>query len=164
MAQFIIHPAARLGHVNLKVADMQRALAFYCDVLGFRIRRYRPGGQIAFLGAGESSFDLALVALADPVESPPSANIPGLDHIAIRYPGRRDLARAYQHLLECKVSLIEATDHRIAESLYFVDPDGNQVEIYWERPPEFWFAEDGQIRSQLKPLDLTNLLGALREP
>ena len=161
MSQFTIHPAARLGHVNLKVADMQRALAFYCDILGFRIRRYRPGGRLAFLGAGESSFDLALLALADQEGSPPLANMTGLDHIAIRYPSRRDLARAYQHILACKVSPIEASDHGIAESIYFIDPDGNQVEIYWERPPEFWFAEDGQIRSQVKPLDLANLLAAL---
>jgi catechol 2,3-dioxygenase len=164
MSKFIIHPAARIGHLNLKVADMGRALAFYCDVLGFRIRRYRPGCRLAFLGAGETSFDLAITTDMGQEGSPPSAGCTGLDHFAIRYPSRQDLARAYRHLMECGVELREATDHWIAESLYFDDPDGNQVEIYWERPPEYWFEADGQIRSQLKPLDLTSLLAELNEP
>lgn len=164
MSKFTIHPAARIGHVNLKVADMGRALAFYCNVLGFRIRRYRPGGRLAFLGAGESSFDLALSTATSQGGSPSPVGSTGLDHIAIRYPSRQDLARAYRHLLACGVELREATDHWIAKSLYFDDPDGNQVEIYWERPPECWFEVDGQIRSQLKPLDLATLLTELNEP
>ncbi len=163
MSKFSIHPATRIGHLNLKVIDMERALAFYCDVLGFRVRRYRQGSQLAFLGAGESSFDLALVAIKSQQEVPSSPAASGLDHFAIRYPSRRNLAHAYQHLLECGVELREATDHWIAESLYFDDPDGNLVEIYWERPPEYWFEADGQIRSQLKPLDLADLLAELKE-
>lgn len=147
--------------MNLKVAHMERALAFYCDVLGFRIRRYEPGSWLAFLGAGESSFDLALTTRTSQGGSPPLQDCTGLDHIAIRYPSRRDLARAYRHLLVCGRALTEATDHWVAESLYLADPDGNQVELYWERSPEYWFEEDGRIRSQVKPLDLASLLRAL---
>jgi catechol 2,3-dioxygenase len=164
MSKYVIHPAARLGHVNLKVSAMERALTFYCDVLGFRIRRHQPGSWLAFLGAGESSFDLALTTRTSQGGDPPPSDCTGLDHIAIRYPSRRDLACAYRHLLECGVALTDAADHWIAESLYVADPDGNRVEIYWERPPEFWFEQDGRIRSQVKPLDLADLLTELDEP
>ncbi len=115
MSKFTIHPAARIGHLNLRVANMERALAFYCGVLGFRIRRHRPASRLAFLGAGESSFDLALSTDTSKGGLPPQASCTRLDHFAIRYPSRRDLARAYRHLLECGVELREATDHGIAD-------------------------------------------------
>jgi catechol 2,3-dioxygenase len=157
MEQYTIASATHIGHANLRVADLDRALSFYRDVLGFQVRATPRGGTMVVLGANESSLDLALTAL--PGGSPPPANCTGLDHLAFRYPSRRELARAYRQLRECGIALTEATDYGTNQSLYCSDPDGNGVELYWQVP-----LEEGQLPSQHKPLDLARLLAELDTP
>jgi catechol 2,3-dioxygenase len=154
---YSISPATHIGHANLYVADLERALSFYRDVLGFQVRAFPIGGRMVVLGASEKSLDLALMAL--PGGSPPPVNSTGLHHLAFRYPGRRELARAYQHLRECGIALTEATDYGTNQSLYCSDPDGNGVELYYQVP-----LEEGQLPSQNKPLDLVQLLEELDTP
>jgi catechol 2,3-dioxygenase len=157
MEKYTIAPATHIGHANLKVADLDRALSFYRDVLGFQVRATPRGGGMVVLGASGSSLDLALMAL--PGGSPPPANSTGLDHLALRYPSRRELARAYQHLRECGIRLLEATDYGTNQSLYCSDPDGNGIELYWQAP-----LEEGQLPSQHELLDLAHLLAELDAP
>lgn len=154
MEHYTIASTTHIGHANLRVADLGRALSFYRDVLGFRVRATPRGGEMVVLGASESSLDLALMAL--PGGSPPPANSIGLDHLALRYPSRRELARAYRRLCECGIRLQEATDYGTNLSLYCSDPDGNGVELYWQAP-----LGEGQLPSQHEPLDLERLLAEL---
>jgi catechol 2,3-dioxygenase len=154
MEYYTIASATHIGHANLKVADLDCALSFYRDVLGFQVRATPRGGEMVVLGSSGSSLDLALTAL--PGGSPPPANATGLDHLALRYPSRRELARAYRRLLECGIRLLEATDYGTNQSLYCSDPDGNGIELYWQAP-----LEEGQLPSQHKPLDLARLLAEL---
>ncbi len=162
MDNYTIHPAAHIGHINLKVANMDRALSFYCDVLGFLVRA-RPslprGGVMVVLGAGGRSLNLALTSLPNQEGSPPPPNCTGLDHVAFRYPSQRELARAYRQLRDCGITLTEATDYGTNQSLYCSDPDGNGVELYWQAP-----LEEGQLPFQHKPLDLARLLAELDQP
>jgi catechol 2,3-dioxygenase len=157
MEKYTIASATHIGHANLKVADPERALSFYRDVLGFQVRATPRGGEMVVLGASGSSLDLALMAL--PGGSPPPANCTGLDHLALRYPSRRELARAYRRLNECGIALTEATDYGTNQSLYCSDPDGNGIELYWQAPLQV-----GQFPSQHKPLDLASLLAELDTP
>jgi catechol 2,3-dioxygenase len=157
MEQYTIASATHIGHANLRVTDLDRALSFYRDVLGFQVQATPRGGTMVVLGANESSLDLALTAL--PGGSPPPSNCTGLDHLAFRYPSRRELARAYRQLRECGIALTEATDYGTNQSLYCSDPDGNGVELYWQVP-----LEEGQLPSQHKPLDLARLLAELDTP
>lgn len=154
MNPYTIASATHIGHANLKVADLERALSFYRDVLGFQVRATPRGGEMVVLGSSRSSLDLALMAL--PGSSTPPANSTGLDHLALRYPSRRELARAYQHLRECGIALTEATDYGTNQSLYCSDPDGNGIELYWQAP-----LAEGQLPTLHKPLDLARLLAKL---
>ncbi len=115
MNTYTMPSATHIGHANLKVVDLDRALSFYRDVLGFCVRATPRGGDMVVLGASERSLDLALLAL--PGGSPPAANATGLDHLALRYPSRRELARAYRRLSECGIRLTEATDYGTNQSL-----------------------------------------------
>ena len=151
-----IASTTHIGHANLRVADLDRALSFYRDVLGFRVRAFPQGGKMVVLGTSGSSLDLALMAL--PGGSPAPANATGLDHLAFRYPSRRELARAYRQLLDCGITLTEATDYGTNQSLSCSDPDGNGVELYWQAP-----LEEGQLPPGHQPLDLTRLLAELDE-
>jgi catechol 2,3-dioxygenase len=157
MEHYTIAPTTHIGHANLRVADLGRALSFYRDVLGFQVRATPRGGEMVVLGASERSLDLALMALAG--SSPPPANSTGLDHLAFCYPSRRELAHAYRRLRECGIALTEATDYGTNQSLYCSDPDGNGIELYWQAP-----LQEGQLPSQHKPLDLARLLAELDAP
>jgi|SRR5579862_9118055 len=157
MSNYTISSATHIGHANLYVADLERALSFYRDVLGFRVRATPMGGRMVALGTSERSLDLAL--MTQPGGTPPHANSTGLHHLAFLYPSRRELARAYQQLCDCGITLTDATDYGTNQSLYCSDPDGNGVELYYQAP-----LAEGQLPSQNKPLDLARLLEELDTP
>src|SRR3954452_21925680 len=130
-----IHPEVRIGHVHLKVAELDRALAFYRDVLGFELTQ-RYGHQAAFLSAGGYHHHIGLNTWESQGGSPPHPGSTGLYHLAIVYPTRAELADALRRLIKAGISLEGASDHGVSEALYLRDPDGNGVELYWDRPKE----------------------------
>ena len=155
-----IDPRVDIGHVHLKVADLDRALAFYCGVLGFELTQ-RRGPSAAFLSAGGYHHHLGLNTWESRGGSPPPAGTTGLYHLAIRYPDRRTLADALRRLGAAGVPLEGASDHGVSEALYLRDPDGNGVELYRDRPEAEWpRTADGQLAMYTKPLDLASLLAA----
>ena len=151
-------PATRIGHVHLKVADLERALAFYRDVLGFElIQRY--GKEAAFVSAGGYHHHIGLNTWESRGGSPPPRGTTGLYHTAIIYPSRGDLARAVRRVIEAGVPLQGAADHGVSEAVYLADPDRNGLELYWDRPPEEWPRDaDGTLTMVTEPLDLDELL------
>ena len=152
-----IDPRVDIGHVHLKVADLDRAIAFYSGVLGFDVITRWPGA--AFLSAGGYHHHIGLNTWESAGGSPPPPGTTGLYHVAIRYPDRAALGEALQRLTENRVRLEGASDHGVSEALYLRDPDGNGIELYWDRPREEWpRAADGSIEMISAPLDL----GALR--
>lgn len=153
-----IDAGTRIGHVHLKVADLDRALAFYHGILGFDItQRYGPGA--AFLSAGGYHHHIGLNTWESQGGLPPPAGTTGLYHLAILYPTRAALADALRRLLDAGVALDGASDHGVSEALYLTDPDGNGVELYWDRPQEDWpRTPDGGIAMTTRPLDLKALL------
>ncbi len=156
-----IDPRVDIGHVHLKVADIERALAFYCGVLGFELQQ-RFGEQAAFISAGGYHHHIGLNTWESRGGSPPPPGSTGLYHVAIRYPDRRTLADALRRLVEARVPLQGASDHGVSEALYLSDPDGNGVELYRDRPREEWPREqDGAVAMFTRRLDLE---GLLREP
>jgi catechol 2,3-dioxygenase len=153
-----IDPATRIGHVHLKVADLDRALAFYHGVLGFEITQ-RWGSQAAFLSAGGYHHHIGLNTWESREGSRPAPNSTGLYHLAIVYPTRAQLADALRRLLAAGIQLDGASDHGVSEALYLRDPDDNGVELYWDRPTEHWpYEADGQLAMYSKSLDLPGLL------
>lgn len=153
-----IDPRVTIGHVHLKVADLDRALAFYHDVLGFEITQ-RMGSQAAFLSAGGYHHHLGLNTWESRGGPRPARGTTGLYHIAIRYPERRVLADAYRRVTAAGIALRGASDHGVSEALYVDDPDGNGVELYWDRPPAAWpRTPDGTLAMITQPLDLRSLL------
>jgi catechol 2,3-dioxygenase len=132
-----IDPLVDIGHVHLKVADIDRSLAFYCDVLGFDVKQ-RLGEQAAFIAAGDYHHHIGLNTWESRGGSPPSPGTTGLYHVAIRYPTRAALADALQRVLDADISLTGASDHGVSEALYLQDPDQNGVELYWDRPSGQW--------------------------
>jgi catechol 2,3-dioxygenase len=154
-----IDPGVVIGHVHLKVADLDRAVAFYSDVLGFEVMA-RMGPDAAFLGAGGYHHHIGLNTWQSKGGSPPPPGSTGLFHIAIRYPTRRLLAAALQRLRDAGVPLSGASDHGVSEALYLSDPDGNGIELYWDRPKENWpEPQAGQeVEMYTRPLDLQSLL------
>lgn len=153
-----IDPGTRIGHVHLKVADLERALAFYRDVLGFEVTQ-RYGKEAAFLSAGGYHHHLGLNTWESRGGSPPRAGSTGLYHFAILYPTRAALAEALRRLHTAGISLQGASDHGVSEALYLSDPDGNGIELYWDRPQDQWpRTPDGQIAMYTRPLDLQALL------
>jgi catechol 2,3-dioxygenase len=156
-----IDPRVDIGHIHLKVADIDRALAFYRDVLGFEVTA-RYGEQAAFLSAGGYHHHIGLNTWESAGAPPAPRNTTGLYHVAIRYPDRRSLADALRRLVDAVIPLSGASDHGVSEALYLDDYDGNGVELYWDRPREEWpRLEDGSINMYTKPLDLRGLLAEL---
>jgi catechol 2,3-dioxygenase len=152
-----IDPHVVIGHVHLKVADLERALKFYCGVLGFELQQ-RFGSQAAFISAGGYHHHIGLNTWENEGGSPPPRST-GLYHLAILYPTRAQLADALQRLLAAGIELDGASDHGVSEALYLRDPDGNGVELYWDRPKEKWpRAADGSIAMFTRALDLDALL------
>jgi len=148
----------RIGHVHLKVADLERSLAFYRDVLGFEVTQ-RLGSQAAFLSAGGYHHHIGLNTWESAGGQPPPPNATGLYHVAILYPTRMALADALRRLLKAKVPIEGAADHGVSEAIYLRDPDGNGVEPYWDKPEEQWpRAADGGLAMFTQPLDLDSLL------
>jgi catechol 2,3-dioxygenase len=153
-----IVPQARIGHVHLKVSDLERALRFYHDVLGFELTQ-RFGQQAAFLSAGGYHHHIGLNTWESAGGSPAPEGSTGLYHLAIVYPSRAELANALRRLLKAGIPLEGAADHGVSEALYLRDPDGNGVELYWDRPQEHWpRSPDGGITMFTHPLDLKALL------
>ena len=149
-----------IGHVHLKVSDLDRAVAFYGDVLGFELRQ-RYGHQAAFMAADGYHHHISLNTWESGGGPPPARGTTGLYHLAILYPTRADLGRALRRLVEHGVSLDGASDHGVSEALYLHDPDGNGVELYWDRPREEWpLRPDGSLAMVTEPLDLPGLLAA----
>jgi catechol 2,3-dioxygenase len=156
-----IDPGVRIGHVHLKVADLERALNFYAGVLGFEITQ-RHGDEVAFLSSGGYHHHIALNTWSSRGGSPPPPNATGLFHFAIMYPTRAALADALRRLQKAKVSLEGASDHGVSEALYLRDPDENGVELYWDRPEHLWPRDcKGQIEMFTHPLNLEALLAEL---
>lgn len=155
-----IDARVRIGHVHLKVADLQRALDFYCGVLGFElVQRY--GTQAAFVSAGGYHHHIGLNTWGSLGGSPPSPGTTGLYHVAILYPTRAALADALGRVIEAGIPLDGASDHGVSEALYLCDPDDNGVELYWDRPPEAWpRTPQGDLAMFTRRLDLNDLLKA----
>ena len=153
-----IAAGVRIGHVHLKVADLQRALDFYVGVLGFEVTQ-RYGPQAAFISAGGYHHHLGLNTWESLGGSPPPPGSTGLFHTAILYPTRAALADALRRLLRAKIPLDGASDHGVSEALYLRDPDQNGVELYWDRPPARWPRDaQGGIAMVTERLDLESLL------
>jgi len=155
-----IDPATRIGHVHLKVADLERSLRFYCGVLGFELTQ-RYGSQAAFVSAGGYHHHLGLNTWETLAGSPPPAGATGLYHVAILYPTRTALADALRRLIAAGIPLDGASDHGVSEALYLRDPDDNGLELYRDRPRDEWpRTADGAINMITRPLDIEDLLKA----
>jgi catechol 2,3-dioxygenase len=155
-----LDPGVRIGHVHLKVADLERALRFYRDVLGFTVTQ-RFGGQAAFLSAGGYHHHIGLNTWESRGGTPPPPGTTGLYHVAILYPSRRALAAALRRLMAAGVPLEGAADHGVGEALYLRDPDQNGVELYWDRPETEWpRGRDGALAMTSTALDIGALLSA----
>jgi catechol 2,3-dioxygenase len=147
-----------IGHVHLKVADLGRALAFYRDVLGFGVTQ-GYGQDAVFISAGDYHHHIGLNTWQSKGGSPPPRGTTGLYHLAILYPARASLADALRRLLSAGISLTGAADHGVSEALYLNDPDGNGVELYWDRPQTEWPRNpDGSLAMYTRDLDLDDLL------
>jgi catechol 2,3-dioxygenase len=149
-----------IGHVHLKVADLERAIAFYSGVLGFEITQ-RYGRQAAFLSAGGYHHHIGLNTWDSAGGSPPPGGTTGLFHLAIRYPTRAALADAVRRLIAAGIALDGASDHGVSDAIYLRDPDENGVELYFDRPSDQWpRAADGSLQMGTTPLDLQGLIAA----
>ncbi|HMP77765.1 MAG TPA: VOC family protein [Kiritimatiellia bacterium] len=158
MSNVAIDPKVSIGHVHLKVANLDRALRFYCGVLGFALTQ-RYGAGAAFISAGGYHHHIALNTWESLGGSPPPAGATGLFHLAILYPTRAALADALRRLLAAGLVLDGASDHGVSEALYLRDPDQNGVELYWDRPRTEWpYTPDGQLAMFTRPLDVEALL------
>jgi catechol 2,3-dioxygenase len=147
-----------IGHVHLKVSDLDRALDFYCGVLGFELQ-LRHGDEAAFVSAGGYHHHIGLNTWESKGGSPPPGGTTGLFHTAIRYPDRRALADAVRRVVDAGIPLTGASDHGVSEAIYLRDPDSNGVELYRDRPKEEWpHTEDGGFTMFTKPLDVAGLL------
>ena len=152
-----IDPRVDIGHVHLKVSDLQRAIEFYRDVLGFELMQ-QLGDQAAFLSAGGYHHHIGLNTWESKGGSPPPPDATGLYHVAIRYPGRQTLALAVRGVLDAGVRLSGASDHGVSEAIYLHDPDLNGIELYRDRPREEWPYEGDRLAIYSAPLDVDALL------
>ena len=153
-----IHPQARIGHVHLKVADLERAITFYQGVLGFELQQ-RLGHHAAFLGAGGYHHHIGLNTWESKGGNPPPHGTTGLYHTAFLYPDRASLADALRRIVEAGIPLEGAADHGVSEAIYLRDPDGNGVELYRDRPEADWPRDaEGNLQMGTEPLDLQALL------
>lgn len=150
--------ATSIGHVHLKVSDLERALSFYRDLLGFNITQ-RYGTQAVFLSAGSYHHHIGLNTWHSNNAAPAARNACGLFHAAILYPSKRDLANILQRLIDKKYPLTGAADHGVSLAIYLDDPDGNGIELYWDRPIDEWTKDqDGNLKMVTETLDLEDLL------
>jgi catechol 2,3-dioxygenase len=153
-----LDPRVRIGHVHLKVSDLDRALRFYCDVLGFEVMQ-RHGNEVAFVSAGGYHHHIGLNTWESAGGNPPPRGATGLYHFAIVYPTRAALADALRRLMSANIPLEGASDHGVSEALYLHDPDGNGIELYWDKPTGQWpRGENGGVEMYTRPLDLEDLL------
>ena len=160
----LVSAGTRIGHVHLKVADIERALGFYRDVLGFEVTQWY-GEDAVFLSAGGYHHHIGLNTWMSRNADPAPPHSAGLFHLAILYPERRDLAQALRWLVDAEYPLEGASDHGVSEALYLSDPDGNGVELYWDRPREEWpRTPDGGLAMMTAPLDIKDLLAELDGP
>jgi catechol 2,3-dioxygenase len=157
---YVIPAHTTIGHVHLKVADLQRALTFYHDLLGFEIMQYY-GDDAVFVSAGGYHHHIGLNTWHSKGASPAPRNTAGLYHLAILYPTRKDLAVIYKRLKDARYPLDGASDHGVSEALYLRDPDNNGVELYWDRPKEQWPVQDGMLQMVTMPLHLADLLAEI---
>ncbi len=158
MDEYKIPSQTRIGHVHLKVADLNRSLEFYRDLLGFEVTMMY-GSQAAFISAGGYHHHIGLNTWHSKGAPPASRQGVGLYHTAILYPTRKDLAMIYDRLRRAHYPLTGASDHGVSEAIYLNDPDGNGVELYWDRPKELWPGkDDGSLDMFTKPLNLDGLL------
>ena len=163
MSKKAIHEGVRMGHVHLKVADLERALAFYQGVLGFELTQ-RMGNSAAFLSAGGYHHHIGLNTWESAGGVAPPQGTTGLYHLAIVYPTRAELADAQRRLIEADIPLDGAADHGVSEALYLRDPDGNGVELYWDRPKDLWPQNaNGELAMYTRHLDLAGLLATAAE-
>lgn len=159
--KYIIPAQTKIGHVHLKVADLQRSMDFYCGLLGFQITTLY-GTQAAFISAGGYHHHIGLNTWYSKNASPAPVHAAGLFHTAILYPTRKDLAFIYKRLLDADYPLTGVADHGVSEALYLNDPDQNGVELYYDRPKEQWPVNpDGSLQMYTKGLDLEDLLREL---
>ena len=155
-----IDTGVRIGHVHLKVGDIDRALGFYCGVLGFSLTQ-RLGSDAAFVAAGGYHHHIGLNTWESRGGSAPPRGTTGLYHLAILYPTRATLGDALRRLIDAGIPLTGASDHGVSEALYLDDPDGNGVELYWDRPADQWpRGADGALAMYTRRLDLDDLLRA----
>ena len=159
---YTVPTQTRIGHVHLKVSDLGKALAFYQDLLGFElVMKY--GTQAAFISAGGYHHHIGLNTWHSKNGKPAPETAPGLYHTAILYPTRKDLAAILQRLMDAKYPLTGASDHGVSEALYLDDPDGNGVELYWDKTREQWPVDSkGNLTMVTERLDLGDLLGELK--
>ncbi|MFK7954366.1 MAG: VOC family protein [Ekhidna sp.] len=161
MEKYTIPTKTRIGHVHLKVSDLDNSLAFYCDLLGFELIT-KIGNEAAFISAGSYHHHIGLNTWMSKEGSPPPPNSTGLFHTAIVYPTRKDLAVILSRLRVEKYPLSGASDHGVSEALYLNDPDKNGVELYWDKVREEWPKnDDGSIQMYTRPLNLAGLLEEL---
>jgi catechol 2,3-dioxygenase len=160
---YIVPGNTRIGHVHLKVADLERSLKFYRDLLGFReMQRY--GNGAVFISAGGYHHHIGLNTWYSKDADPAPVKSAGLFHTAILYPTRKDLAAIFNRLIEAKYPLTGASDHGVSEALYLNDPDSNGVELYWDKPKERWPVDAaGNLQMVTEALDLQDLLGELNK-
>jgi catechol 2,3-dioxygenase len=161
MEKYTIPPQTRIGHVHLKVSDLERSLEFYCGLLGFELM-IRYGTEAAFVSAGGYHHHIGLNTWYSKGQPPAPVASPGLFHTAILYPQRRDLAEALHRLMDAGYPLTGASDHGVSEAIYLDDPDRNGVELYWDRPREQWpLDEAGKLTMYTRRLDIPGLLRAI---
>ena len=162
MSEYKIPPQTRIGHVHLKVSDLQKSLDFYCGLLGFdKMMMY--GSQAAFISAGGYHHHIGLNTWHSKDAPPAPEYAPGLFHTAILYPERKDLAVILQRLIDAEYPISGASDHGVSEAIYLDDPDKNGVELYWDRPKEQWpVNENGEMTMFTKMLDIKGLLSEIK--
>jgi catechol 2,3-dioxygenase len=161
--EYIIPGGTRIGHVHLKVADLDRALHFYCEILGFQLTT-TYGNDAAFISAGGYHHHIGLNTWYSKSGTPPSPRSTGLFHTAILFETRKELATAYKRLLDFEYPITGASDHGVSEAIYLNDPDQNGVELYWDRPKKDWpQKEDGRLNMYTQHLDLNNLLSEINK-
>ncbi|WP_051719191.1 VOC family protein [Hymenobacter sp. IS2118] len=157
-AAYTVPAQTRIGHVHLQVTDLEKALAFYRDLLGFTVMQ-RFGNQVAFISAGGYHHHIGLNTWNSLGGAPARKHGAGLFHTAILYPTRADLARAVRQLVAANYPLTGSADHGVSEAVYLDDPDGNGVELYWDRAPELWpLTSSGEIQMYTRSLDMNGLL------
>ena len=158
---YTLPPQTRIGHVHLKVSDLDKALSFYRGLLGFELMQ-KYGLQAAFISAGGYHHHIGLNTWYSKDGKPAPANAPGLFHTAILYPTRKDLATILQRLIDASYPITGASDHGVSEAIYLNDPDENGVELYWDKPKELWPIDaEGNLQMVTEHLDLQNLLNEL---